>query len=75
MDFTPAELAELDQLRAGAEQELDQKIDVVRELFATYDDDTATGIVNQLVAGSGDTLVRGALILSLIRLAKQGTGQ
>lgn len=71
---TPAEVAELDQLRAGAEAELDDKIEIVRELFATHDEDTANDILIALVGSASDGLVRGGFALALTRLAR-GAGR
>lgn len=68
---TSAELAELDQLRAGAEANLDRKIAIVRELFVAQGESTGTDAVVDLVARGSDAAVRGALTLCLIRLARQ----
>lgn len=76
--LTPAELAELDQLRAGADSELDDKVTIVRDLIAAYGEVTATGILNELVRKSSDALIRGGFVLALIRLAtqdRQGPGR
>lgn len=71
-DPTPAELAELDQARAGAEEELDRTLAALREVFAAEGEDVATLAVVEMVARATVSAARGGLVLCLVRLAKQG---